>query len=55
VLSILSPLELESLIDKVMEANKTNYNNTEKRKETQKRIDILEETLLEKKKASSKK
>ncbi|WP_366186831.1 hypothetical protein [Flavobacterium ovatum] len=44
----MSPAELESLIDKVMETNKTNYNNALENEKLKKRVEVLEKTLLEK-------
>jgi hypothetical protein len=46
----LSPAELESLIDKVMEINKTNYDNALENEKLKKRVDILEKAVLDKKK-----
>jgi hypothetical protein len=51
----LSLSELESLIDKVMETNKTNYNNALENEKLKKRLNILEKALLEKKKPAVKK
>ena len=47
----LTPAELESLIDKVMESNKSNYNNAVENDKLKKRIEVLEKALLEKNKA----
>ena len=46
----MSPAELESLIDKVMESNKTNYNNALENEKLKKRVEALEKALLEKSK-----
>ncbi|WP_159085955.1 hypothetical protein [Flavobacterium faecale] len=46
----LSPAELESLIDKVMETNKTNYNNALENEKLKKRVETIEKALLEKSK-----
>ncbi|MCW2119112.1 hypothetical protein [Flavobacterium sp. 7A] len=46
----LSPAELESLIDKVMETNKTNYNNALENEKLKKRVETIEKALLDKSK-----
>ena len=51
----LSPAELESLIDKVMETNKTNYNNALENEKLKKRVETIEKALLEKSKPAVKK
>ncbi|NRS90823.1 hypothetical protein HNQ02_003770 [Flavobacterium sp. 7E] len=51
----LTPAELESLIDQVMETNKTNYNNALENEKIKKRVDVLEKALLEKNKPAAKK
>jgi len=51
----LSPAELESLIDKVMETNKTNYNNALENEKLKKRVEVLEKALLNKNKPTIKK
>lgn len=51
----LSPAELESLIDKVMETNKTNYNNALENEKLKKRVEVLEKALLDKNKPTIKK
>ncbi|MBE0392751.1 outer membrane beta-barrel protein [Flavobacterium sp. PL002] len=51
----LTPAELESLIDQVMETDKTNYNNALENEKIKKRVDVLEKALLEKNKPAAKK
>ena len=47
----LTPAELERLIDKVIESNKTDYNNAVENEKLKKRVETLEKALLEKNKA----
>jgi hypothetical protein len=49
----MSPAELESLIDKVMETNKTNFNNALENQKLKKRVEALEKALLEKSKPAT--
>lgn len=51
----LSPAELESLIDKVMETNKTNYNNALENEKLKKRVEALEKASAAKNKPTIKK
>ena len=51
----MSPAEFESLIDKVLETNKTNENNALENEKLKKRVEVLEKAMLEKNKPTIKK